>query len=257
MLMVNHLNGFNARTGSSINLVISTNQVAAYGVAGYNVFTSAGSPAGPVAVTLTINSGVTVTELRAQGFANGSTLHIINNGDILGNGGSAYQLNAATAETPGTAAIITNVPTTITNNGNIWGGGGAGGFSGYAAEGSWYSGAAGGGGGQGYNGGLGSAYQTGFGSGYIPGGDASNGSISGAGTGGTPGESGGAYYSGFGGNGGTWGQPGTVGTEGYIGAIPQYNQGAASAGGAAVSTGGKGLTWLAGNNATQVKGAAA
>lgn len=123
----------------AINLTIPAN------TQNYNIFSAAGSPAGIVHVTLIINAGVTVgssnnsvAALETGTFAAGSTITIINNGNIIGGGGNGgaggsgwisvnpairYGSNGAN----GGPALSLHWPVTITNNGNIWGGGGGGG----------------------------------------------------------------------------------------------------------------------------------
>ena len=72
-----------------VNLTISSN------TNNYNIFTSAGSPTYPVAVVLTINSGINVSSTSTStysldtgtGWATGSTITIANSGKIIGKGG--------------------------------------------------------------------------------------------------------------------------------------------------------------------------
>ena len=146
-------------------LTISSN------TANYNIYNAAAATStwiaapGAYAITVTINAGVTVgTLLTGSGFYAGTTITIINNGTILGNGGAGGTGGnnggyAAGAGSPGTAAIILNWPVlSLTNTGIIAGGGGGGGGSfGVFNSGShlYTSGGSGGGGGAGYTGGAG------------------------------------------------------------------------------------------------------
>lgn len=271
MLVNNHLIGFGIRRSGGIQLVIAADQNATGSATGYNVFTAAGSPASPVAVTVTVNSGVKVVNMRALGFPAGSTLTIINNGNILGNGGvGADTTFGDTGPGPGTDAIRTNVATTITNNGNIWAGGGGGAAGGYGIA---YNSAgfvvdvcqSGGGGGAGANGGA-------AGGGNPSGG--SNGSAgasypsTGGGAGGPGrGDIGFGAFCGDSGAGGDYGQPGGDGGLGYqVDNTPGNIYGGyqlispafvAGAAGKSVNTQGAGVTWISGNNGTQVKGSTA
>lgn len=133
--------------------------------------------------TITINSGVYVGAVSTSGFAidtnssgtfpTGTTISIVNNGQIQGasgsggNGGSATVTSGGTetagSSTGGTAggkALKLRYATSITNNGTIGGGGGGGGGGGAAA---WNNGnttghalaGGGGGGGHGYASGSG------------------------------------------------------------------------------------------------------
>lgn len=260
-----------------IDLVISANQTSLY-----NIFTSAGSPTDPVAVTVTINTGVVLRAALTTGgtWAAGSTITIYNNGTIAGIGGSntagtngeggwadASNLTEGQNGAAGGTAVTMTFDLAIDNtNGYVYGGGGAGGGGGSAAESNPPAAGAsgpggGGGGGRGYNNALGGTVGH------------DNGNITTLPTAGTAGSSsaggaGGAggnktiflfnYLGGTGGAGGTWGAAGTAGTNGSItgggGGVTKPG-GAGGAAGLAVSKGGKVLTWLGGNNSTQVKGA--
>jgi len=119
-----------------VDLVISAN------TNNYNVFTSAGSPASAITVTLTINAGVlvgststAVAALDTGALPVGSSITIINNGTVEGaggnGGGGGGQTNTGlSAGGSGGPALVLHCPATITNNGNIWGGGGGGGGGG-------------------------------------------------------------------------------------------------------------------------------
>lgn len=127
----------NAAALPAVNLTISAN------TQNYNVFTAAGSPTSPVAVTLTINAGVLVGSATTASpamdtgtFPATSTLTIINNGKIIGAGGnggaggdgaSDSSWGIGTMGSPGGPALTIHLPVTIQNNGSIWGGGGGGG----------------------------------------------------------------------------------------------------------------------------------
>lgn len=221
--------------------------------ANLNVHTAAGSPAGPVAVTVVINPGIYVYSdgpalpaLTTAGLAAGSTVTITNNGSILGAGGWGGNGMPVSAGMPGYAggnAIWLTVPATIDNtSGAIFGGGGGGGAGGgafsHCTAGTSYRGV-GGSGGQGYvGGGAGTGTAAGnVGSPAAPGAAVPGGTITAcAGIGG-------------GGAGGAWGLSGSGGTIG--------SSGGASTGGAAgyaVRLNGNAVTWMGGNNAAQVKG---
>ena len=153
-----------AVSGRPIGLTISSDQAA-----GYNVYTAAGSPTDIVDVTVTINAGIRVSEMRALSFASGSRVFIVNNGKIMGKGGDgggggaisgAGSYGSGAAGTNGTDALQSNCRLIITNaSGQILGGGG-GGIGGRCgslnADGSGAGcGGGGGGGGEGYPGGNG------------------------------------------------------------------------------------------------------
>lgn len=210
---------------------------------GYNIFAQAGYPVDAVDVVLTINAGVdvfadngtTYTVLTTgTGWATGSTIKIVNNGYILGCGGvgapatSSGGINGG----PGYPAIELRWDVTIDNtNGYIFGGGGGGGSAAlkfvYPPGGLVNGG--GGGGGAGY--GQRSEYQATYGTRLA----------------------GGTGYAQYpstyvGGSGGASGAPGGDGDGGG-------GAGAGGAGGNAILLNGHGITWIAGNNASQVKGA--
>lgn len=241
----------------TIPVTISSNQ------SNYNLFTAAGSPAYKCNVVLTINTGIVVQgtgsnpAIATTGFAAGSTIKIINNGTIAGKGGDggggAFNISpvddvfGGSAGANGGDAIDITLSTTIDNtNGYIFGGGGGGGGSGGTLDGSGHIkfGGGGGGGGQGYNnaaGGTGGAGTALGGTGT----DGGAGSSSGPGTGGNLG---GPVHPKAGGDGGAWGSGGADGDP------VQTSGGTAGAGGYAVRTHSNSITWLGGNNGTQVKG---
>jgi hypothetical protein len=112
-----------------LNLTISSN------VTSYNIFSAAGSPAGPHDVTLTINAGISVFATNTStpgittgGFAAGSIIRIINNGFIYSQAGSGGTDGSRDGTAAG-IAIKCDSDTFITNgSGNVWAGGGGGAF---------------------------------------------------------------------------------------------------------------------------------
>lgn len=244
---------FGGRT--TINLSISANQTTSY-----NVFTSAGSPTSSVDVILTVEPGVYIgggpAGIDATGaWVAGSTLQIINNGYITGAGGDGGNGGNAdfspdgdgTNGEAGAAGISLGLNLTIDNtNGYVFGGGGGGGGGGgWVAPGFGKYAAGGGGGGQGYVGGSGGFGGSGYGDPDGPPGD--SGSFSSAGAGGITGN-----FAGSGGSGGGWGQGGADGDN------PSGSggtRGSGGVGGRAIRLNGFSVTWLGGNNASQVKGA--
>lgn len=231
---------------TTINLTISAN------TDNYNIFTAAGSPAGDTAVTVTINSGVTVYGWEGTippppafdtgtGWAAGSTLTLINNGTILGAGGIGQSQNdtpgAGLAGVDGGIALWAQYPVTVTNNGVIAGGGGGGGAGGsFGGSG----GAFGGFGGQGSGGYFGYTTLLAGGSGQQGGG--SGGAL---GAGGTPGNdyneaggAGGATSTSGGTKGGGGGGGGALGGSGGAGGTATNTVGpVVNAGGAAGNAG--------------------
>lgn len=122
----------------NVNLTISAN------TSNYNIFTAAGSPAVPANVTVTVNPGIfvygTSTATPAlstgSGWAVGSTITLVNNGNIIGSGGiggytssngNVFALNAGAKGGNGGDALQALYAITVTNNGKIAGGGGGGG----------------------------------------------------------------------------------------------------------------------------------
>lgn len=147
---------------SGINIVLAVNTQE------YNLFAAAGSPAGSVTITLTINSGVYVWSDRVDtpgltvgGFAAGSSITINNNGFIIGKGGLGVAPGVTTISgvvgNPGGPAMSISNPVTISTPGYIAGGGGSGGSGGGGVSASPGSsgGGAGGGAGGGSSGGVG------------------------------------------------------------------------------------------------------
>lgn len=215
-----------------------------------------------VAAGVTIGSANPSTPAMTTGtsWPSGSTLKIINDGKIYGAGGVGASFNG-----PGGAggdALDLRVNVTIDNtNGQIFGGGGGGGPGGgdpYTDPAPAPSAGAGGGG-QGSDGGPGGTGDTGAGAS-----NGSAGSSSGSGSG-ADGANGGQR----GGAGGGWGSSGAHGndpaslTAGVVGGpggglLPGghfgFNGGNGYAGGRAVRKNSRSITWLGGNNTSQVKG---
>ncbi len=252
-----------------INLVIATSTT------GYNVFLQAGAPMIPRVVQVTINTGVVVgsTSTTAPAFASGalragSEVRIINLGTIVGVGGvggagGGYgngTPNPQSAGGAGGAAISTTVPLVIDNtNGNIWGGGGGGGGGAVATIVNVLAGGGGGGGGAGTPpGGAGAGGPAFSGAQYPVGAAGTAGTATLGGAGGAGGDSGtyprqfagGVGIGGTGGTGGNLGVAGVRGADGNLGGTGM----AGGAAGSAVALNGSTVTWLGGNNATQVRG---
>lgn len=98
-----------------------------------------GYVAGKTDFTITVNSGVylystdpTVAALKIGTFAVGDTVTIVNNGYIMGCGGTGGNQPYGTGAngSDGGPAITINFPVKVTNNGGIYGGGGGGGSAG-------------------------------------------------------------------------------------------------------------------------------
>ena len=110
--------------------------------ANVNLYTLAGSPSNALRLKVIIDSGVNVysssptsPSLSVTGFPSGSEILLINNGSIVGAGGSAgkgadYGGVGDNGGAGGTA-LYTTVPINVQNNGSIYGGGGGGGGGGY------------------------------------------------------------------------------------------------------------------------------
>lgn len=231
--------------------------------ANYNIATALGNPTSAKNVILTINSGVKVYSnstsqpaLDTGTLPSGSTVTVINNGTVVGkggaggNGGSNGNPNAVSGGIGGNA-INAQLSITVNNtSGNVFGGGGGGGGGGASTYAGGVSGAGGGGGG----GGAGTACGIG-GTGGV--GDPYNGIAGTAGC--STGGAGGAGGIGFGGNGGNGGSGGDYGVSGNSGQNGTGNSpvglgGTGGTAGQAVKLNGNIITWLGGNNSTQVKG---
>ncbi len=184
--------------GTPVSLTIAANTY------DYDIYGQAGSPAGVVDVTLTINAGIIVGQISApaaiyqsSGFAGGSTVSIIIRGSVLGSGGfggaggQGYAPNFTTGgQVGGTGGygirLSQNTSIDVSAAQNLLGGGDGGyGGSGFAD----LLGAAGGGGGGGGAGYQGGAAGVGGPSNDTAGGSGSDGGISGAGAGGYGGSS--------------------------------------------------------------------
>jgi hypothetical protein len=183
-------------------------------------------------IELTVNASTVITSNStsipaltiAGAFPNGAKL--INNGTILGRGGSGGQGGGANWGQAGGAGVSISVPVTIENTGIIGGGGGGGGGGGSGSGAGTGIGGGGGGGG-------------GFGAGaWVDGG---NGTLLGGGGGG--GSQGGRGKYSSSGAGGFGGNPGAAGVGGTVG---QRGQGAGGGGAAGVATiGNSYVTWTA------------
>ncbi len=219
-----------------------------------NIRTKVGSPGYAALVIVTINAGVTVSGSAAialysgTGWTAGSKLKIINNGTAVGEGGAGG--NGGTPGVSGNVgsngldAIETTIPIEIDNtNGFIFGGGG-GGAGGRGNGGAGLSGAGGGGGG----GGRGSNNPPGGtgGAAAVPGQAGTAGSLLSYGFGGLGGDNTEFYgtQGKYGGNGGDYGEDGSFSEDVQFGGVA----------GRAVRLNGQTITWLGGNNPTQVRG---
>ena len=214
--------------------IISTNR------SNYNVRSAAVSAGWdqvkPLNASVTVSSGVVLGSISGavpalvvdSSFTSGTTINLVNNGFIVGRGGSGSASAGATAEAGGPALRV-DWPTFITNSGTIGGGGGGGGngagtlCDGFVYAVSTRAGGGGGGGGAGSNPGAGGP-SNGFASGcsgniYLstPG---AAGGLTAGGAGGRPDYThcGPNQYTigGTGGSGGGLGQRGATGGEGKV-----------------------------------------
>lgn len=206
------LTGFGRKTNSNLTVAPGAVTVTA-NTQNVNLYTLAGSPAGVVTVTCTINSGVycyasntTNYGFRTGAFAAGSTITIINNGFITGMGGNGCHGDGyLSGGFPAGPAFLAEVNCTINGSGQINGGGGGGGA---------VAGGSGGGGGQSFISTSGGGTSTG----YVGG----SGTVSGPGAGGAgftvpaSGENS-AYDVPASPNGGSWGAPGGTWSELFLG----------------------------------------
>jgi hypothetical protein len=197
------------------------------------------------------------------GWATGDTIHIINNGYLVGNGGGGgfggltnnfpgYPGMFGGNGDPGRAAINLFWPVVIDNtNGYIFGGsGGSAGGSSAISQNELYRAPGGGGaGGRGYPGGSGGS------AGGLGAGNGGNGNTNGIAAGGGGGSDGGIVIGGDGGGFPSaaqgWASSGANGGWGSNG----VQTGSPGGPGRAVKLNGYAVTWLGGNNATQIKGA--
>lgn len=251
----------------------------------YNIYTEAGSPGRAVEVIVIVDSGVVVGSTSpgtpamdtGSGWANGSSILIINHGDILGRGGTGGHgcgdswVPQAEDGHDGGDALNLQIDTYIDNtDGNIYGGGGGGGGGGGWGAGTSNDTVGGGGGGGGAGGGAGG---TGGTTNTQAGDDSEvNGSPGSAGsntTGGGGGNSGSSSLAcigsqssncGDGGAGGASGQGGSSGANmcwnGLCLGFDNYSNsgGAGGAAGKAVDLNSNSAIWRGGNNSSQVKG---
>jgi hypothetical protein len=251
-----------------------------------DVFARAGSPAGPVTLTIRIRPGVVISAscpgtpaFNLQGFAAASIININNEGYILGKGGRGgkggvsatmsgadpFRIEGMDGGDAGDAILgpATACTVNITNgDGFIWGGGGGGGGGGGTADngdGDWSAGGGGGGGaGGGEYGEPGSiASSTATSAGLItgsPGTSGSTGRLGVNGTGGLAAERASAT-GGPGGDGGDWGADGDAGTSPTTGAQDSPGGSGGTAGKAYNQNGGSAVSFISGNTAPNVKGA--
>ncbi len=243
----------------------------------YNLFAATGSPTAARAYVVTVAPGVTLssTSTSVAAFQTGplpagSTVRLINNGNLYGAGGrggnagdSAY---AAAGGGAGGDAIAASVPVTIDNtNGTIFGGGGGGGGGFLCTRSNVLACGGSGGGGRGSTPGAAGSKGTCFSGASYP-----NGTSGSAGTTAAPGGGGGGASSGYypnqysapfyctaagGGAGGDWGASGANSGTSYLDGAVQYSPTAGGAAGHAVRlSNGASVTWLGGNTAARVKG---
>ena len=226
-------------------LTISSNQDA-----GYDIFTAAGSPANPSLFIVTVNSTIRVAAMTSSACPTGSRIRIINNGCIYGLGGAGGAGgDAGAGVTPGATGTAGGAALTLptgldmaeidNTNGYILGGGdgGRGGDSFYHPLD--YEAGGGGGGGAGGPKGTGGTQGTAYAgsASYLP-------------------HWGGFYWNqGFPGQFMEWGDGGVGGQSFYGNGANGSNGGSYGVNGKAVTLNGVPLTWLGGNNGTQVKGA--
>lgn len=161
---LSHLSRYEAFSGSISLSQARLNLVVARETTHLDVAQAVGRPSQPVAIRVDVNANLGALSPQAPALttgalASGSTVRINNHANILGaggsggsggNGGSGGRPRACNRDGMlGGTAIELTVPATLTNRGNIWGGGGGG------AGGSGCNRNAGGGGGAGFVGGAG------------------------------------------------------------------------------------------------------
>lgn len=224
-----------------------------------DAYALAGSPAGPVTFTFTVEEGVTITSLSPaspaldfDGFASGSTISIVIAGLVQGAGGDGGA-GGFVASLTGGANILgrgrngsaggpaIRLPSTsgntiainITSTGRAWGGGGGGGGGGATADTAGGARAGGGGGGGGAGGGRAGQGGTVGTTGFAPvvGAIGAVGSVGRSAAGGDGG-GGAESASAEGGDGGDGGDPGTAGSAGTA-PTGEADDAAAGSGGAA------------------------
>jgi len=227
----------------------------------------------PLNATVTVNSGVYVgsTSTGSYGFDTGAsfpagtTLTLINNGFIVGMGGSGGRGGESNvngdylvyAGGSGGPALRAQAAISITNNGTIGGGGGGGGggaigiYQDYSNPEYTYfvsCPGGGGGGGRGLNSVSGGARGTQPHPSYtttILGSDGGSGSSTSAGGGGAGGYNSGSQYGGSGGNGGGLGSSGGGGGSPASGSGFIYTYGGSAGGAGAAVAGNSNITWVA------------
>lgn len=212
-----------------------------------------------------IHGTVSTTPAFSIGTARpGAIIFLINLGNIFGAGGKGgdggTNLSGGLPGAAGGTALDTNVDLSVINSGNIHAGGAGGGGGGdvFLLE-STRLGGGGAGGGAGPGVAVNGAGGAG-GTGVIPINDGAAGNAGTDSVGGVGGVGGFIIPSGdiFGGTGGTGGATGAAGVTGATGTAPggwtKPAGGAGGAAGKAVALNGKTITWLSGNNPTQVKG---
>jgi len=251
-----------------------------------NLSSISGYVSGKSDITVTINSGVYLYStstggygLNISGATTGDTLTIVNNGFILGQGGTGGTSTAGNSGGPALNLGFGMSACTINNtNASAYiaggGGGGGGASSGSASGGGGGSGGGvggagggtgGAGGGVGASGSNGTVYSGGGGGRILPGSGGAGGSATKGngdfGRGGGSGGGGGCYSStgnssgGAGGSGNSAGSTSSTGGGGGWGASGGTgNGGSGGSGGKAVNLNGKTLTWTSGNT-TRVYGA--
>jgi Phage tail fibre adhesin Gp38 len=202
-----------------------------------DIFALAGSPAGPVNISIAVDSGVVIgatsTAIAAMsilGFASGSQITLANDGQIFGaggvggEGGDGYHQGLVGSD--GGKAIEIDLPISIDNTGEIFGGGGGGGGGQYKSN----HGVALGG-----NGGNGAGHNQ-------------------TRTDGSAGQAVSGQYSRYGGDGGDWGVAGQAGELDGYGDQP-YTGASGGGAGKAIETDGNAVTWISGDDAAHLKGA--
>jgi hypothetical protein len=263
MLRVTNLSGF-AETGlQTIEFTIAANTTQ------INLLTLAGSPVTPANYVFKVEAGVyvystttTVPAISVSAFPVGSTITLVNNGQIIGKGGGGGSGASATDFTGNAGGIGGNAIGLFTDvfidntNGYIFGGGGGGGGGGLEQTSLFSSNiyACGGGGGGGRSGLSNSAGGAGGQLGGAQGAAAQNGTAgtrTGRGTGGEGGHYGNNLDGANGGHGGEYGAAGSAPAQ----PTGTSQGGTGGAAGKAVLLNGNAITWLGGNNTNQVKGA--
>lgn len=249
--------GSSSQTGiNNISYDLSESSTSQY--TNMNLYQTVGSPTEPVNLTFTIPSNVTIgsastskAALIISGFPIGSTIKIINHGNIIGKGGKGgnggyRDANGSNGSTGGDA-IYSECNLRIYNNGLIGGGGGGAGGGGGGATDSAYPTGGGGGGGAGFSGGAGGNGGKNGGAGSITTGG-NGGARSNAGTNTN-------FYAGAGGKGGNLGNKGGAGYSGRVfnGGYP--GGGAGGNAGKAINRATGSVTWIDSNgNVTSNKG---